>query len=87
VVGAHDLGKNLRSFYFWHELLGDKKVIDTPAYVALASIGPMSPPGVVSIAFVKKTEGVDKPGFDNKVDALALLFGKAMLALIRLRVG
>jgi hypothetical protein len=87
VVTAHDAGVNLGGNHSFNEILRNQEVVDAPSDVASASVGEVGPPGVVTIALLEESKGVDEPGVYEILKASTFLSGVTRFARVGLGIS
>ena len=88
MIGAEDVRVDLRVGDAWGDGAARQPVVDTPADVAGAGVGPMRPPGVfLGRVRMGCSKGIDKTSVEVILKAFALFVGKAMFADVGLGIG
>src|SRR3989338_9404291 len=64
-----------------------KNVIDSPTDISSSSIGEMTPPGIMTIAFSKDSKSINKSCINYFLDSLTLLGCESLLVDIFLRAS
>ena len=86
MVGAEDVGMDLRIVKTLAQTVGDDKVIDAPAGILLTGLEAVGPPGIFHLIGIFEAEGVGKAAGQQMAELGALLVGKARIMAVGLGV-
>ena len=86
MVGAEDVGMDLRIVKTLAQTVGDDEVIDAPAGILLTGLEAVRPPGILHFIRIFLAEGVGKAVGQQMTELGALLVGKARIMTVGLGI-
>src|SRR3989338_7068689 len=87
MIRSENILVNQCFFDLFLQLSANEKIIDSPTDISSSSIGEMTPPSIMPVAFSKDSKSINKSCINYFLDSLTLLGCESLLADIFLRAS